>query len=64
MSLSDFLTSTKRPPADALVLFPREVLNRLLRLNRPSAPFQIIDGSAENVDLIAEWKIVGSFRPS
>jgi len=29
-----------------------------MALNRPSAPYQIIDGKAENVDLIAEWKIV------
>jgi len=30
----------------------------LIALNRPTAPYQIIDGAAENVDLIAEWKIV------
>ena len=30
----------------------------LMALNRPTAPFQIIDGAAKNVDLIAEWKIV------
>jgi hypothetical protein len=27
-------------------------------LNRDTAPFQIIDGKSEGVDLIAEWKIV------
>ena len=27
-------------------------------LNRPSAPYQIVDGKAKGVDLIAEWKIV------
>lgn len=37
---------------------PQEVIARLMALNRPSAPYQIIDGAAENVDLIAEWKIV------
>jgi len=31
---------------------------KLLALNRPTAPYQIIDGAAEKVDLIAEWKIV------
>ncbi len=30
----------------------------LMALNRPTAPYRIIDGAAENVDLIAEWKIV------
>lgn len=29
-----------------------------LDMNRETAPYQIIDGAAENVDLIAEWKIV------
>ena len=28
-----------------------------MKLNRLTAPYQIIDGKAENVDLIAEWKI-------
>ena len=40
------------------VLPAQEVMNRLLELNRPSAPFQIVDGASEGVDLIAEWKIV------
>jgi len=35
-----------------------EIRNRLLALNRPTAPWQIIDGKSEGVDLIAEWKIV------
>ena len=29
-----------------------------MALNRPTAPYRIIDGTAEKVDLIAEWKIV------
>jgi len=36
----------------------QEVVNRLLALNRPTAPYRILDGHSENVDLIAEWKIV------
>ena len=32
--------------------------NRLLELNRPSAPFRIVEGEAEGADLVAEWKIV------
>lgn len=35
-----------------------EVRQRLLALNRETAPYQIIDGASQNVDLIAEWKIV------
>ena len=35
-----------------------EVIRRILELNRPSAPYQIIDGKEKGVDLIAEWKIV------
>ena len=58
MSLFDFLTSTKRPPKDTPVLEKEEVLRRLLALNRETAPYRIIDGPDEGVDLIAEWKIV------
>jgi hypothetical protein len=58
MKLLDFFRSTKRPMADAPVLSKQDVLDRLMNLNRPTAPFRLIDGSAENVDLIAEWKIV------
>jgi hypothetical protein len=48
----------KKPDKNTPVLSANEVRQRLLGLNRESAPFQIIDGSSENVDLIAEWKIV------
>ena len=48
----------KKPNKDTPVLSAGEVRQRLLELNRDTAPYQIIDGSAENVDLIAEWKIV------
>jgi hypothetical protein len=34
------------------------VYDRIMALNRPTAPYQIIDGRAKDVDLIAEWKIV------
>jgi len=54
----DFLTGTKRPAAGTPVLPALGVRERLLGLNRPTAPWQIIDGAAEKVDLIAEWKIV------
>ena len=39
-------------------LSSQEVIAKLLELNRASAPYQIIDGKSEGVDLIAEWKIV------
>lgn len=58
MSLFDFLTSTKRPLANAPVLPADEVRKRLLNVNRPTAPYRLIDGASEDVDLIAEWKIV------
>lgn len=58
MGLFDWLTSTKRPEAGTALCAPDEVRERILALNRESAPFQIADGSAEGVDLIAEWKIV------
>ncbi len=48
----------KKPDKNAPVLSADEVKQRLLSLNRDSAPWRILDGSAQNVDLIAEWKIV------
>ena len=58
MGLWDKLTGTERPAEDVPVLSKEEVRQRILDLNRPTAPFQIIDGTDEGVDLIAEWKIV------
>jgi hypothetical protein len=48
----------KKPASNTPALPPQEVVNRVLALNRPTAPYQIVDGKAEGVDLIAEWKIV------
>jgi hypothetical protein len=48
----------KKPVSTAPALTTEELLARLYALNRPTAPYQILDGKAENVDLIAEWKIV------
>jgi hypothetical protein len=31
---------------------------RLLAVSRPTAPYRVVDGASEQVDLIAEWKIV------
>lgn len=50
------LFGKKQPERPTL---PREdVIKRLMALNRPTAPYRITDGSADGVDLIAEWKIV------
>jgi hypothetical protein len=48
----------KKPDKNAPVLSLDEVKQRLLALNRETAPYRILDGSSEKVDLIAEWKIV------
>lgn len=58
MGIFDFLSSTKRPHRGTPVLSDREVQDKLLGLNRPTAPYRIIDGSTEGVDLIAQWNIV------
>jgi hypothetical protein len=58
MALFDFLTGTKRPAKGTPVLAAQEVRDKLLSLNRPTAPYRLIDGADEHVDLIAEWKIV------
>ena len=58
MSLLDLVTGTKRPAAGTPVCSAEELRNRLLGLNRETAPWQVVDGTAAGVDLIAEWKIV------
>jgi len=48
----------KKTDKNTPALSVEEVKQRLLALNRDTAPYQIKSGAAENVDLIAEWKIV------
>lgn len=48
----------KKPSMNVPALTVDEIKARLLGLNRPSAPFRIVDGQPEGVDLVAEWKIV------
>jgi hypothetical protein len=48
----------KKPVTNVPALSAEELKTRLLGLNRQSAPFSIVDGQSEGVDLIAEWKIV------
>ena len=49
---------SKTPASQKPALSSQEVTDKLMGLNRPSAPYQIIPGTQEKVDLIAEWKIV------
>ena len=58
MGFLDFLTSTKRPATGTAVLPADEVRKRLLAINRPTAPYQVVDGASDYVDVIAEWKII------
>ena len=58
MGVFDFLTSTKRPDKGIAVLSKTQVREKIMSANRVTAPFHIIDGAEEKVDLIAEWKIV------
>jgi len=53
----DAFTSTKRPPRNTPILPEEELRNRLISINRNSAPFQTVDGKDKNVDFIAEWKL-------
>jgi hypothetical protein len=48
----------KKPDKNTPLLSAQEVKQRILALNRESAPYRIVDDSAGKVDLIAEWKIV------
>lgn len=48
----------KKPDKNSPVLSAEAVRQRLFALNRESAPYQIVDGTSENADLMAEWKIV------
>jgi hypothetical protein len=48
----------KKPAKNSTVLPADEVKKAILSLNRDTAPWRIMDGASENVDLIAEWKIV------
>ncbi len=58
MGLFDFFTSTRRPDGATPVLSAKQVRDKLLALNRTTAPYHLVDGASQGVDLIAEWKIV------
>jgi hypothetical protein len=58
MGIFDWLSGTKRPKAGVAPQSAAAVRTGLLAVNRPTAPFVVRDGRAENVDLVAEWRIV------
>ena len=58
MGFFDFLTSTRRPAAGTPVLSPEQVKQKLLAVNRPTAPYRIVDGKPDGVDVVAEWRVV------
>jgi len=58
MGLLDWFTGTKKPAAGIAPKSASEVKAAILALNRPTAPYVIRDGAPENVDLVAEWRIV------
>lgn len=58
MKLFDWITGTKRPAAGVSAKRAADVRADVLAVNRPTAPFSVRDGAPENVDLVAEWRIV------
>lgn len=58
MGLFDWLTGTKRPAKGVPPVAPDAMRHEILAVNRPTAPFVVRDGTADGVDLVAEWRIV------
>lgn len=58
MPIFDFITGSKSPAAGVAQQPAATLRTALLALNRDTAPWQVRDGSAEGVDLVAEWKVV------
>lgn len=48
----------KKTDKNTPILSADELRQKLFTLNRETAPYQIIDGASQKVDLVAEWKIV------
>ena len=55
--ISDLLSSTKRPTEGTPVQVVSILREKLLSLNRDSAPYHVAPGDTERVDLIAGWKV-------
>jgi hypothetical protein len=58
MGFFDFLTSTRRPAAGVPAVPVDQLRQRLMAINRPTAPYRIVDGASDGVQLVAEWRIV------
>ncbi|HEX9406695.1 MAG TPA: hypothetical protein VF975_05210 [Thermoanaerobaculia bacterium] len=52
------IQAVQEPAAGVPVLSPDQMKQKLLAVNRPTAPYRIVDGAADGVDLVAEWKVV------
>jgi len=52
------VTPVAQPDTGGMDASTKQVYDKIMALNRPTAPYQIIVGKAKGVDLIAEWKIV------
>jgi len=57
MGLFDKLTGTKHAIDGVTPSSAEEVRAALLRLNRPDVPYVIREGSADDADLVAEWRV-------
>ncbi len=58
MGLFDWMTGTKRPDAGVAPKSEGDVRAAIMAVNRDTAPFTVRDGSDEDVDFVAEWRIV------
>lgn len=54
----DFFRGIKRPDSDTVVRSPDHVRAALLEVNRPTAPFVVREGNADEPEFVAEWRIV------
>jgi hypothetical protein len=58
MTWFDWLTGNKPAPSGVKRQSVAKLKAALMAVNRKSAPFKVRSGKAEEVDLVAEWKIV------
>lgn len=56
--IMDFIRGIKRPDTDTVVRSPDQVRAAILAVNRPTAPFVVREGGADEAELIGEWRIV------
>jgi hypothetical protein len=58
MGLFDWLTGNKPAPAGVKRQSVAKLREALIAVNRKTAPFTVRSGKKEDVDLVAEWRIV------